>query len=107
VHGCSDLAAFVGKPLHDRQSLLGSQLADDIGHSARLAGGLHGLGLAAGGRAAILALNSDRYFEYLLAVPMAGGAVVPINIRLSAPEIQYILATRAGDTPPGALRRPP
>ncbi len=58
---------------------------------ARLAGGLLTLGLSAGGRAAILALNSDRYFEYLLAVPMAGGAVVPINIRLAAPEIQYIL----------------
>jgi long-chain acyl-CoA synthetase len=58
---------------------------------ARLAGGLRGLGLPAGGRAAILALNSDRYFEYLLAVPMAGGAVVPINIRLAAPEIRYIL----------------
>jgi len=58
---------------------------------ARLAGGLLSLGLQGGGRAAILALNSDRYFEYLLAVPMAGGAVVPINIRLAAPEIQYIL----------------
>jgi long-chain acyl-CoA synthetase len=58
---------------------------------ARLAGGLRKLGLAAGDRAAILALNSDRYFEYLLAVPMAAGAVVPLNIRLAAPEIQYIL----------------
>src|SRR5437764_14867650 len=58
---------------------------------ARLASGLLGLGLSKGGRAAILALNSDRYFEYLLAVPMAGGAVVPINIRLAAPEVQYIL----------------
>jgi long-chain acyl-CoA synthetase len=58
---------------------------------SRLAGGLSQLGLAKGDRVAILALNSDRYFEYLFAVPMAGGAVVPINIRLAAPEIQYIL----------------
>jgi long-chain acyl-CoA synthetase len=58
---------------------------------ARLAGGLSKLGLAKGDRAAILALNSDRYFEYLFAVPMAGSAAVPINIRLAAPEIQYIL----------------
>jgi len=58
---------------------------------ARLAGGIINLGLVKGGRAAILALNSDRYFEYLLAVPMAGAAVVPINIRLAAPEIAYIL----------------
>jgi long-chain acyl-CoA synthetase len=58
---------------------------------ARLASGMSKLGLVKGGRAAILALNSDRYFEYLLAVPMAGAAVVPINIRLAAPEIAYIL----------------
>ena len=58
---------------------------------ARLAGGLVRAGLSNGGRAAILSLNNDRYFEYLLAVPMAGGAVVPINIRLAPPEIQYIL----------------
>jgi long-chain acyl-CoA synthetase len=57
----------------------------------RLAGGLVGAGLSKGGRAAILSLNSDRYFEYLLGVPMAGGAVVPINIRLAPPEIEYIL----------------
>src|SRR5215470_3946845 len=58
---------------------------------ARLAGGLVRAGLSKCRRAAILSLNSDRYFEYLLAVPMAGGAVVPINIRLAAPEIAYIL----------------
>jgi long-chain acyl-CoA synthetase len=58
---------------------------------ARLAGGLLKLGLTSGGRVAILALNSDRYLEYLLAVPNAGCAVVPINIRLAAPEIAYIL----------------
>ena len=58
---------------------------------ARLAAGLLKLGLPSGGRAAILALNSDRYFEYLLAVPNAGCVVVPINIRLAAPEIAYIL----------------
>jgi long-chain acyl-CoA synthetase len=58
---------------------------------ARLAAGLQKLGLPSGGRAAILALNSDRYFEYLLAVPNAGCVVVPINIRLAVPEITYIL----------------
>jgi long-chain acyl-CoA synthetase len=58
---------------------------------AGLAGGLVRAGLSKGGRAAILSLNSDRYFEYLLGVPMAGGAVVPINIRLAPPEIEYIL----------------
>ncbi|HEX8868005.1 MAG TPA: AMP-binding protein, partial [Lentzea sp.] len=38
---------------------------------ARLAGGLRSLGVSAGDRVAMLALNSDRYHEYLLAVPWA------------------------------------
>jgi long-chain acyl-CoA synthetase len=58
---------------------------------ARLAGALRALGLSVGGRVAILALNSDRYLEAMFAVPWAGGAVVPINTRLAAPEIDYIL----------------
>jgi long-chain acyl-CoA synthetase len=58
---------------------------------AKFAGALQALGLSAGGRVAILALNSDRYLEAMFAAPWAGGAVVPINTRLAAPEIDYIL----------------
>lgn len=58
---------------------------------ARLAAALRTLGLAAGDRAAILALNSDRYTEYLFAVWWAGGAVVPMNTRWSAAENAYSL----------------
>ena len=58
---------------------------------ARLTGGLRRSGLGKGDRAAILALNSDRYFEYLFAVPAAGGITVPLNTRLAPPEIAYIL----------------
>lgn len=58
---------------------------------ARMAGALRALGLEDGGRAAILALNSDRYFEFFYAVPWSGGVFVPINIRLAAPEIAYWL----------------
>ncbi len=62
--------------------------ADRIG---RLAGGLRGRGLRKGDRAAILALNSDRYFEYLFAVAAAGGVAVPVNTRLAPQEIAYLL----------------
>jgi long-chain acyl-CoA synthetase len=58
---------------------------------ARMAGALQKLGLRAGDRAAVLALNSDRYFEFYYTVPWAGGAFVPINIRLAAPEIAFWL----------------
>jgi long-chain acyl-CoA synthetase len=57
----------------------------------KLAGALRGLGLGPGGRVAILALNSDRFLEYLYAVPWAGGIVVPVNVRLAPPEILQIL----------------
>ncbi len=57
----------------------------------RISGGLSRFGLGKGDRAAILALNSDRYFEALFAVPTAGAIIVPINIRLSPTEIAYIL----------------
>lgn len=40
---------------------------------------------------AILALNSDRYFEYYFATWWAGAAVVPMNIRWSVTENAYSL----------------
>ncbi|WP_211320697.1 AMP-binding protein [Arthrobacter livingstonensis] len=58
---------------------------------ARLAGALQMLGVAAGDRVGIVSLNSDRFAEYLIAVPWAGGAVTPINIRLSPTEVAYAM----------------
>jgi len=57
----------------------------------RFAGGLRDRGIQNGERVAILALNSDRYFEYFFSVPWAGGIVVPLNIRLAAAELIYLL----------------
>jgi long-chain acyl-CoA synthetase len=58
---------------------------------ARIAGGLKAAGIGAGDRVAIMALNSDRYFELMYAIPWLGAAMVPINTRLATPEVQYIL----------------
>ena len=58
---------------------------------ARLAAALRGLGMAADDSVAILALNSDRYTEFLYGVWWAGGAVVPMNTRWSAAENAYSL----------------
>ena len=65
---------------------------DTVARILRIAGGLRRRGFGKGDRAAILALNSDRYFEFLFAVPAAGGVVVPVNTRLAVPEISYLLA---------------
>ncbi|NNH74706.1 long-chain-fatty-acid--CoA ligase [Nocardia uniformis] len=59
---------------------------------ARLAGALRELGVGQGDRVAILGLNSDRYGEYLLAVPWADAVLNPVNIRWSPTEIIYSLA---------------
>lgn len=58
---------------------------------AEAAGVLRGAGLSDGGRVALLAHNSHRYFELYYAIPWAGGAIVPLNTRLALPEMQYIL----------------
>lgn len=58
---------------------------------ATLAGVLQKLGMQEGDRVAMLALNSDRYLEYQMAVPWGGGALNPCNIRWSAAEIAYSL----------------
>src|SRR5262249_50059565 len=60
--------------------------------TARLAAGLAKLGVAKGDRVAVLMLNSYRYLELYYAVPRLGAVIVPINTRLAAAEIGYILA---------------
>jgi long-chain acyl-CoA synthetase len=65
-----------------------AQTADRV---TRIAGGLARLGVGKGDRVAIIALNSDRYFETLFAVPGLGAIIVPLNTRLAPPEIAFML----------------
>lgn len=67
-------------------------VAESADRVARLAGALRALEVDAGDRVGMLALNSDRYHESLLAVPWAGGVVNPVNTRWSTAEIAYSLA---------------
>lgn len=62
-----------------------------VGKVARFAGGLQKLGIGNDDCVAMLALNSDRYFEFMFAVPWAGGVFQPINTRLAGPEVVYWL----------------
>ena len=63
-------------------------LAGDI---AKLAGGLHGLGLKRRDRVAILSPNSDQYYLAMFAISWAGGVFVPVNTRLAAAELVHWL----------------
>ncbi|OYD67031.1 acyl-CoA synthetase [Rhodococcus sp. OK302] len=65
--------------------------AQTLERVSRLAGAMRNLGVRGGDRVAILALNSDRYFQLLSAVPWADAVVVPVNIRWSVKEIAYSL----------------
>ncbi len=58
---------------------------------SRLAAALQGLGMGSGDRVGMLALNSDRYLEYMLATWWGGGVLNPVNIRWSTPEIVFSL----------------
>ncbi|MFO1273425.1 MAG: AMP-binding protein [Rubrivivax sp.] len=57
----------------------------------RLAGALRALGIEGGAFVAALGMNSDRYVELFFAVPWAGGAFAPLNIRWSVAEHAYAL----------------
>lgn len=64
----------------------------DIGQRVpRLAAGLRGLGLKAGDRLAVLALNSDNYIELFFAAAWANLVIVPLNTRWAVPENVYSL----------------
>lgn len=71
-------------------------VSESVDRIARLAGALRSLGVSEGSCVAILGHNSDRFHEYLLAVPWAGAVINPCNIRWSPREIGYAL--RESDT---------
>jgi len=57
----------------------------------RLAAGLLSLGLRPGDHIAILANNSHRYWETYFVADLAGMPLAPLNIRLAAHELEFIL----------------
>ena len=58
---------------------------------ARLAGALRAAGAKPGDRVAFLSLNCHRLLEAYFGVLEAGCILLPLNIRLAAPELAYIL----------------
>ncbi|NJQ01711.1 acyl-CoA synthetase [Streptomyces zingiberis] len=80
-----DRTALTG---HDR-TLSYAGLAD---RTARLAGALARLGVRPGDRVAQLGVNAVSVFETFFATWLLGAVAVPLNHRLSGPEIRYMLA---------------
>jgi acyl-CoA synthetase (AMP-forming)/AMP-acid ligase II len=57
----------------------------------RMANALVGLGVKKGDRVATFAHNSDRCVEAAFAIAKVGGVFIPVNFRLVAHEVEYIL----------------
>ena len=66
--------------------------AELLTRSVRVANALRGEGLGRGDRVAILAKNNVEFFEILFGAAMLGVVVVPVNWRLTAPEIGILIA---------------
>ncbi|MGF6446541.1 fatty acid--CoA ligase [Paraburkholderia youngii] len=58
---------------------------------ARLASGLHALGVRLGTTVAVMDWDSHRYLESYFAVPMMGAVLQTVNVRLSQAEIAYTI----------------
>jgi acyl-CoA synthetase (AMP-forming)/AMP-acid ligase II len=63
--------------------------------AARLGNALVGLGLRRGDRVAVLAYNRIEWVEIYVALAKAGLVAVPINFRLTPPEMRYIIRDAA------------
>ena len=70
------------------QTTTWSQLRDRVG---ALADALSRRGVRAGDRVMILMLNRTEFVESVLAANMLGGIAVPVNFRLTPPEIAYLV----------------
>lgn len=78
------------------RSLVRSTWADVCRRSRRLASALTGLGLRRGDRVASLLWNQAEHVEAYLGVPLAGGVLHTLNLRLHPDELSFI-ANHAGD----------
>ncbi|MGO8962557.1 AMP-binding protein [Mycobacterium sp.] len=90
-----DIPRHYGHATPDRMALLDSagrtSFAELDVRSNRIANVLVDLNIARGARVAFLGKNSTRYFEIRFGVSKAGAALLPLNWRLAAPEIEEIL----------------
>jgi fatty-acyl-CoA synthase len=59
--------------------------------ASRIANGLIAMGLKPGSRVALLAKNTDLFFELHQGCAKADVVLVPVNFRLAAPEVAYVV----------------
>ncbi len=81
---------------HDQLSVIDGDYratyAQHLDRVARTAGALRELGVGRGDRAAVMALNSHQFLELYHAAFLGAGVINPLNLRLAAKELAFILA---------------
>ncbi|MGZ6792964.1 MAG: AMP-binding protein, partial [Mycobacteriales bacterium] len=83
---------LVDEPGEHQDGGLGTQTYADLAARTRaLAAGLDELGIGRGERVAVVSHNSARLMEMFFGVCSYGRVLVPINFRLSAAEVAYIV----------------
>src|SRR5688572_8113634 len=85
--------------IHDLQTARRFTYADLDARTNRLTAALAALDIASGDRVALLAPNCAEYFELQFACGRLGAIMLPLNWRLTVPELEYIL----GDSTPKLL----
>jgi fatty-acyl-CoA synthase len=71
---------------------LGEVTYDELAHRVRaIQAGLDELGVDTGERVAVVSPNAARMLELFYAVPSSGRILVPVNFRLKAEEVEYIV----------------
>jgi len=87
----ADRLGVIDEPEQPAGSLGSLDYAAFADRARGLSAGLDALGVAPGGRVAIVSHNSARLLEALLGVPAHGRVLVPINFRLQPAEVEYIV----------------
>ena len=82
---------FVDEPVQPAASWGAMQYGEMMAYARAQAAGLDVLGLAAGERVAIVSHNSARLLTAFFGVSGWGRILVPVNFRLVAEEVQYIV----------------
>jgi fatty-acyl-CoA synthase len=85
--------------VHDLQTNRKFTYADLDKRTNQLTAALAGMGIGKGDRIALLAPNCAEYFELQFACGRLGAIMLPLNWRLTVPELEYIL----GDSTPKLL----
>jgi len=88
LHRAVDLFGSKTGVISGDSSFTYAEFGDRVG---RLATGLRKIGVAPGDRVAYLSFNTHQLLEGYYGVPQAKAIVMPLNVRLSVPEITNIL----------------